>query len=103
MFSCALTYQLYPLEREYEDVMGEIEESLGNLYLYQLRQNEAAYWYHRALDAVSEIIDSSLGDAADLNKLMETKGKHLILFISPGQFYLPGWRLQVGSWITLAT
>jgi hypothetical protein len=65
---------LFPLAREYEEIMCEIEESLGNLYLYQLRQNEAGYWYHRALDAVSELIDRSF-EAADIAKLMETKGR----------------------------
>ena len=65
---------MYPLDREYEGVISHIEESLGNLYLFQLKQSEAAHWYHRALNAVSQLIDNSV-EAGDITTLMETKGE----------------------------
>ena len=70
---CVARFQNYPLETEQLKLVCTIEESLGNLYKFQLKKPEAFCWYRKALNSLQELLDELL-DAEDERYFTESKG-----------------------------
>ncbi|XP_019634220.1 PREDICTED: uncharacterized protein LOC109477408 [Branchiostoma belcheri] len=57
-----------------QQLLCKVEENIGNLYLFQLKTQEAEEWYWKALGTINSIQEE---DAEHMAKMIETKGRLL--------------------------
>ena len=65
--------QNYPLADDAQQLLCEVEESVANLYFYQLKKTDATRWYNKALQSVERLLEGL--DHEDGQQVgMETRG-----------------------------
>ena len=69
-----LLLQSYPLEDIDKRRHCLIQESLADLYRFQLESRKAKNWYHKALDTVNGLLNG-LMEANEYKYTLEIKGK----------------------------
>ncbi|XP_013385421.1 TPR repeat-containing protein DDB_G0287407 isoform X2 [Lingula anatina] len=69
-------YRNYPLSEEDQRLLCVIQESVADLYLYQLKKDMAETWYKKALKTQNEYKDEGL-EVDDFAQALETKGRLL--------------------------
>lgn len=67
-------FQYFPLNTKEQFLLTEIQESLGNLSLYQLHKSSARSWYKKALATIDNMC---IGEQdSDYKEMLEIQGNH---------------------------
>ena len=66
-------FQNFPLDLDQQQLLSGIQESIGNLYCYQAKDDASEIWYNRALDSVNELLGYVI-ETDEVRNLKETKG-----------------------------
>ena len=63
---------MFPLTNQEQILLVEVQESIGDRHLFQLRKEEAVRFFNKALNTLQHIIEEESYDK--LKPLLETKG-----------------------------
>ena len=80
IFSSSLLFlQMFPLTHQEQLLLVEVQESIGERHLFQLRKEEASRFFNKALRTLEHIMEEESYD--NVRPLLESKGIELVSFI----------------------
>lgn len=66
---------MFPLTYKEQLLFVEVQESIGDRHLFQLRKDEAQRFFGKALNTLEHIIEEETYD--NIKPLLETKGRNI--------------------------